>query len=98
LTVADFQMRDDAALYLFLSGLALWIVGAVLMGRLVRDVARVAPPKTNRPFKNLSEANSLVRVWREHVKHFPASGRRTAFVIVIVAAFACFGFGMALAK
>jgi hypothetical protein len=92
-------MRDGAEVLLLFAGMTLWFVALVLWTRLARDVVRVAPPQTNRPFQNLSEATDMFRIWREHVKHFPRSRRRRTFMWVsAAAAMVSLGFWTLIAK
>jgi hypothetical protein len=53
------------------------MVGLFAYGKMQAEVARLAPPKTNRPLRNLFEATNMSRVWSEHKRLFPKSPRRS---------------------
>jgi len=91
-------MKGGIGLGLVVIGMFLWIAAIFVFSGLTRDVARVAPPKTNRPLLNLLETNDLGRVWREHKRHFPNNRRRKAVAILTVAAALCAYLGFYLSK
>jgi len=86
--------NDDLALGLMLAGWCIWMVGLGAYGKIQTEVARLAPPKTNRPFRNLFEAINRRRVWREHRRLFPRSTRRSFVRVceIVSALFFLFGF------
>jgi hypothetical protein len=75
--------RHSFGLLLMLLGMAFWFIGGGLFSQMLRIVAKLAPPKTNRPFKNLFEANNRSRVRREYQRLFPEGARRKFLLIRI---------------
>jgi hypothetical protein len=56
-----------------------WLLLMVRIGihnQMQRIVARLVPPKTNRPFQNFREATDPKRVRREYERLFPSRARR----------------------
>ena len=56
------------------------LVGIVIHNQMQQVVARLAPPKTNHPLKNLFEAISTSRVRREYLRLFPRQAKKKLFV------------------
>jgi len=57
-------------------GMGLLFVRIVVHNQMQGVVAKLAPPKTNRPLKNLFEAISTSRVRREYQRLFPKRAKR----------------------
>ncbi len=75
--------------YSFLAFNLFVIIAGCVWETMVRDVARLSPPKTNRPLRNLIEAHRVSRVWREHRRLFPNSKRRRFVLLFDIAAALC---------
>jgi hypothetical protein len=82
--ILELQMtRHSFGLLLTLLGVGCWSIAGGLFNQMLRIVAKLAPPKTNRPFKNLFEANNRSRVRREYQRLFPEQARRKFLLIRI---------------
>jgi hypothetical protein len=57
-------------------GMAFLYVRVVIHSQMQELVAKLAPPKTNRPLKNLLEAINTSRVRSEYKRLFPKRARR----------------------
>jgi hypothetical protein len=57
-------------------GMGFMFVRIVIHNQMHRVVAKLAPPKTNRPLKNLFESLSTSRVRREYQRLFPKRAKR----------------------
>jgi hypothetical protein len=90
-------MKSSFGVILIFVSLPFGLASVYFSYRLTRDVARVAPPKTNKPYQNFVEATNFARVWREHLRHFPRNSRRRAYVVVTAIGVACFVVGVILA-
>ncbi len=75
--------------YLVFAFIVFLIITGWVWETMVRDVARLSPPKTNRPLRNLTEAHRVSRVWREHGRLFPNSKRRRFVLVFVIAAALC---------
>ncbi len=62
-------------------GFAFFWICIGIHNQMQRLVARMAPPKTNRPLKNLGEALNSRRVWKEYRRLFPKRAERNALLI-----------------
>jgi hypothetical protein len=75
----------------YISVVALVLAWLLLMVRLhiqeqmQRVVARMAPPKTNRPFKNFAEATNASRVRREYFRLVPVRAKKKFLLMRILA-------------
>ena len=81
-------------------GIALLDVRVIIQGQMQRVVAKLAPPKTNRPLKNLFEALNRQCVRREYRRLFPARARKKFLVMRItsIAGALCILIGIFLAR
>jgi hypothetical protein len=68
--------RDSFGVGLIFLGVLVFQVRLVIEGQMRRLVARLAPPKTNRPFKNLAEALNTRRVRTEYERLFPVRAKQ----------------------
>jgi succinate dehydrogenase hydrophobic anchor subunit len=84
---------------MFLGMVFFWVAGEI-HNQMQRAVARFAPPETNRPLKNLSEATNPSRVRREYQRLFPSRARRKFLLIRIsaVVGVVCLLLGIYLAR
>ena len=62
-------------------GMAFLLVRIVIHEQMQQIVAKLAPPKTNRPLKNLIEAIDYGRVRREFRRLFPKQARKKFLVV-----------------
>ena len=76
-----------------------WVRGWI-QERMQHVVAKLAPPKTNRPLKNLLEALDSSRVRKEYERLFPERARRKflAMRICTIAGAVCILLGIYLAR
>lgn len=82
------------------AGIGIAQLRIVIQSQMQRVVARLAPPKTNRPFKNLAEALSTKRVREEYKRLFPVRAKAKFFWmrVVTVVGIICFVTGIFLAR
>ena len=73
--------RHSFGLLLLLLGMAFFWINAGIHFQMMVIVARLAPPETNRPAKNLSDAMNLSRVRKEYQRLFPERARRKSLAI-----------------
>jgi len=73
--------RNSFGLLLIFAGMSVWGYGGHLFNQMLRVVKKLAPPKTNRPFKNLFEAGNRWRVRREYQRLFPKQARKKFLII-----------------
>ena len=92
--------RESVAGGMLLFGVLLVNVRFFIQGRMQRVVAKLAPPATNRPLKNLSEALNTKRVHREYQRLFPVQAKKKFLLmrIVTIAGALCFLAGMLLLR
>jgi hypothetical protein len=76
----------------------LFMLRGEIHNQMRRVVARLAPPKTNRPFQNFREATDPKRVRREYERIFPVRARKKFLWMraTTIAGVMCFLGGMAL--
>jgi hypothetical protein len=81
-------------------GMAFLFVRIVIHNQMQQIVAKLAPPKTNRPLKNLFEATSTSRVRNEYEQLFPKRARRKVLLsrISTIIGIVCIILGMYLAR
>lgn len=80
-------------------GMGFLFVRIVIHNQMQVVVARLAPPKTNRPLKNLFEAIGTRRVRKEYQRLFPIQARRKLLVsgITTIVGIVCILIGIFLA-
>jgi len=72
--------EHSVGLILMLLGMAFLFVRIEIHNQMQRVVAKLAPPKTNRPVKNLFEAIDMPRVRSEYRRLFPKRARRNVLL------------------
>jgi Na+-transporting methylmalonyl-CoA/oxaloacetate decarboxylase gamma subunit len=93
------MQRNSYGLLMMFLGMGFLFVRIVIHNQMQRVVARLAPPKTNRPLKNLFEAINTSRVRREYQRLFPTRARRKFLVsrITTIVGIVCMLVGIFLA-
>jgi hypothetical protein len=87
---------DDIGVGFMLASWSIWMVSLFAYGKMQREVARLAPPETNRPLRNLFQAMDRRRVFREHRRLFRKSTRRSFVRACEIASILLFLFGFIL--
>jgi hypothetical protein len=85
---------------MMLLGMGLLFVRVEIQNHMQRVIAKLVPPKTNRPLKNLFEAANKSRVRREYQRLFPKRARRKFLLsrITTIIGIICLFLGMYLAR
>jgi hypothetical protein len=81
-------------------GMTFLFVRIVIHNQMQQVIAKLAPPKTNRPLKNLFEAINTSRVRSEYRRLFPKRARRKFLLCRIgtITGIVCLILGMYLAR
>lgn len=92
--------QGPLGLVLIATGMACLYVSIGVRSGMQKAVAKLAPPKTNRPLKNLSEALDMSRVKREYQRLFPERAKKKLMLmrISMIVGIACLVLGAFLSK